>query len=112
MREATRSMLPWLTCRRAGLDAKARILPLLATNLLLAAVYFAAAKFGLRLAFEAEQVTLVWPPTGIALAAMILFGYRVWPGVALGAFLANFTTPNETFEIACSIAVGNTLEAA
>ena len=105
-------MLPWLTCRRAGLDAKARILPLLATNLLLAAVYFAAAKFGLRLAFEAEQVTLVWPPTGIALAAMILFGYRVWPGVALGAFLANFTTPNETFEIACSIAVGNTLEAA
>jgi PAS domain S-box-containing protein len=111
MREETRSMLPWLTRRRAGLDVKPRILPLLATNLLLAAVYYAAAKFGLTLAFEAEQVTLVWPPTGIALAAVILFGYRVWPGVMAGAFLANFTTPNETLPIACGIAVGNTLEA-
>src|SRR5512144_1506526 len=58
-----------------------------------AAVYFAAAKLGLSLAFVAEQVTAVWPPTGIALAAVVLAGPRVWPGIALG------------------IAVGNTLEA-
>jgi hypothetical protein len=44
--------------------------------LALAAVYFGAAKLGLALAFQAEQVTAVWPPTGIALAAVLLFGYR------------------------------------
>ena len=38
------------------------------------------------------SVTAVWPPTGIALAAVILWGYRIWPGVALGAFLANSWT--------------------
>src|ERR1700731_2790877 len=70
----------------------------------------AAAKLGLTLAFVAEQVTLVWPPTGIALAALLLFGYRLWPGIALGAFLAN-ATANEPLPVACGIAVGNTLEA-
>ena|GEM_PF-1262963 len=76
----------------------------------LALVYFAAAKIGLALAFRAEQVTSVWPPTGIALAAVLLFGYRVWPGVALGAFLVNLTA-NESVGVACGIALGNTLEA-
>jgi CheY-like chemotaxis protein len=52
-----------------------------------AAAYFAAASLGLRLAFEAEQVTLVWPTTGVALAALLLFGRAVWPGVVLGALL-------------------------
>ncbi len=81
-----------------------------ATLLALAATYFAAAKLGLRLAFVAEQVTPVWPPTGIALAAIVILGYRVWPGIALGAFLANITA-NESVGAACGIAVGNTLEA-
>jgi signal transduction histidine kinase/integral membrane sensor domain MASE1 len=79
----------------------------------IAAVYVGAAKFGLSLAFEAEvaeQVTLVWPPTGIALSAILLFGYRVWPGIALGAFVAN-ATHHEPFGTACGIALGNTLEA-
>src|SRR5262245_65092966 len=40
---------------------------------LLAAVYFGAAKLGLTMAFVAEQVTAVWPPTGIALATLLLF---------------------------------------
>jgi signal transduction histidine kinase/integral membrane sensor domain MASE1/ActR/RegA family two-component response regulator len=78
--------------------------------LALAAVYFGAAKLGLSMAFVAEQVSAVWPPTGIALAAVLLFGYRVWPGIALGAFLANATT-NEPLATACGIATGNTLEA-
>jgi signal transduction histidine kinase/CheY-like chemotaxis protein len=76
----------------------------------LAAVYFAAAKLGLSLAFVAEQVTAVWPPTGIALAALLRYGYRVWPGIALGAFLANVTA-NEPVGVALGIATGNTLEA-
>ena len=78
--------------------------------LFLAGVYFAAAKLGLSLAFVAEQVSAVWPPTGIALAAVLLFGSRVWPGIALGAFLAN-ATAHETPLVASGIAVGNTLEA-
>ena len=53
--------------------------------------YFAAARLGLSLAFVAEQVTVVWPPTGIALAALLLFGRRGWPGIWLGALAANLT---------------------
>src|SRR5207253_5366464 len=71
---------------------------------------FGAAKLGLSLAFVAEQVTIVWPASGIALAVVLLFGYRFWPGVALGAFLANWTV-HEPPLVAGGIAVGNTLEA-
>jgi integral membrane sensor domain MASE1 len=58
----------------------------------LAAVYFVAGKFGLTMAFVHPSSTAVWPPTGIALAALLIFGYRVWPGLFLGAFLVNLTT--------------------
>jgi signal transduction histidine kinase len=85
-------------------------LPQFAALLALAAVYFASAKFGLTLAFVAEQVSPVWPPTGIALAAVLLFGYRAWPGIALGAFFANVTA-NESLWTAGGIALGNTMEA-
>src|SRR5213595_3901049 len=68
----------------------------LATLAGLAVVYFAAAKFGLSLAFATKQVTAVWPPTGIALAALLLFGWRLWPGVFLGALVANATTSEAT----------------
>src|SRR5262245_28676467 len=76
----------------------------------LTALYFGAAKLGLTMAFVTEQVTAVWPPTGIALAALFLFGYRLWPAIAIGAFLANVTA-NEPPGTAAGIAVGNTLEA-
>jgi integral membrane sensor domain MASE1 len=62
------------------------------------------------MAVVAEQVSAVWPPTGIALAAVLLFGIRVWPGIWLGALLANATT-NAPIMTACGIATGNTLEA-
>jgi PAS domain S-box-containing protein len=77
---------------------------------ILATVYFGAAKLGLTMAFVAEQVTAVWPPTGIALAALLLYGYRLWPGIALGALLAN-ATANAPLAVAAGIAIGNTLEA-
>ena len=76
----------------------------------LAGVYYAAAKLGLSLAFETKSVTAIWPPTGIALAALVLWGYRVWPGVALGAFLANRWTGLPLYA-ELGIALGNTLEA-
>src|SRR5262245_31855721 len=78
--------------------------------LVTAAVYVAGAKMGLKLAFVAEQVTVVWPPTGIALAAVLLFGYRIWPAIALGAFIANITT-HAPFLTSLGITTGNTLEA-
>jgi diguanylate cyclase (GGDEF)-like protein len=75
----------------------------------LGAVYFVAAKLGLRLAFVYPSASSVWPGTGIALAAILLFGYRVWPGIFLGAFLANVTTAGSV-ETSLGIALGNTLE--
>jgi len=77
---------------------------------LLAVVYFASAKLGLSLAPLHKNVSLVWPPTGIALAAVLLLGYRAWPGIALGAFLINAST-GVGLAVAAGIAVGNTLEA-
>ncbi len=77
---------------------------------LLASVYVATAWVGLHLGTVAGFATLVWPPTGISLAAMLLWGRRLWPGVALGAFVVNvcFGAPPAA---ALGIAVGNTLEA-
>lgn len=77
---------------------------------ILAAVYFSSAKLGFMLAGTTDMVTSVWPPTGIAMAAVALFGYKVWPGIALGAFLANFTSGGGVAP-AVAIATGNTLEA-
>jgi PAS domain S-box-containing protein len=76
---------------------------------ILAVAYVGAAKLGLRLGFV-EQVSAVWAPSGIALAAVLLYGYRLLPAIALGALLANITA-NESMATACTIAIGNTLEA-
>jgi signal transduction histidine kinase len=75
----------------------------------LTAIYFAAGKLGLSLAFVHASATAVWPPTGIALAAFLYFGPWVWPGVLIGAFLVNLTTAGSVVSSA-GIAVGNTLE--
>lgn len=76
---------------------------------ILASVYFIAGKLGLLLASVHPNATAVWPPTGITLAAFLLLGYRVWPGIFLGAFLVNATTGGST-ETTLGIAAGNTLE--
>jgi signal transduction histidine kinase len=75
----------------------------------LTALYFVAGKLGLTLAFVNASATAVWPPTGIALAAFLLLGYRVWPGILLGAFLVNGTTAGSVLS-SLGIAAGNTLE--
>ena len=76
--------------------------------LLVAVAYLAAAKFGFSLAFATKQVTAIWPPTGIAIAALLLYGYRVWPGIWLGAFASNALS-SEPVWTAAAIATGNTL---
>src|SRR5512134_1706574 len=73
-------------------------------------VYFLAGKLGLHFAFVHASASAVWPPTGISLAAVLLLGRRVWPGVWLGALLVNVTT-TETVLTSLGIATGNTLEA-
>jgi len=77
---------------------------------ILAAVYFGAARLGLAINAVSGFATLVWPPTGISIAALLIFGYRLWPGVLLGAFLANATV-GAPIPVALSIGIGNMLEA-
>ncbi|MFT6914687.1 MAG: diguanylate cyclase (GGDEF)-like protein/PAS domain S-box-containing protein [Motiliproteus sp.] len=76
---------------------------------LLALVYFIAAKLGLLLAIDG-YTSPVWPPAGIAIATLIRFGIRLWPGVFLGAFLANLQVDGASLT-ALQVAIGNTLEA-
>ncbi len=78
--------------------------------LLLAGLYFLAARFGLGIDAVGGFATLVWPPTGIAIAALLLFGYRLWPGILIGALAANFVGGAPIF-VALGIAIGNSLEA-
>ena len=75
----------------------------------LVGVYFVLAKLSLRLAFVHPSASAVWPPSGLALAALLLLGYWVWPAILLGAFLVNVTTAGSIATSVC-IAVGNTLE--
>ena len=75
----------------------------------LAVVYFIAAKLGLRFAYVHPSATAVWAPTGVALAGFLIFGFRVWPGIFVGAFFANLTTAG-TVLTSIGIAAGNTLE--
>jgi PAS domain S-box-containing protein len=77
---------------------------------LLAAVYGAAAWLGLRYVTIGYNVSLVWPPAGLAFAALVLLGLRYWPGIAIGAFLVNAATPIPLLG-AVGIALGNTVEA-
>src|SRR5262249_32719283 len=75
-----------------------------------AIAYFATAKASLLLAIPPGYAAPVWPPSGIALAALLRVGARLWPGVWLGAVLANFTI-DQSLGLACAIATGNTLGA-
>jgi integral membrane sensor domain MASE1 len=73
------------------------------------AIYLAAAKLSLMLASVNPSASPIWPPTGLALAAIMLLGYRMWPAILIAAFAANLTTAG-TAETAAMIAAGNTLE--
>jgi PAS domain S-box-containing protein len=77
---------------------------------LLAAVYFVAGRIGFMVSAIDPIVSSVWPPSGVALAAMLLMGPRFWPGITIGAFLLNASGTIAPLA-AVVIAVGNTLEA-
>lgn len=86
-------------------------------NVVVAVAYLATAKLGFLLALEHTNATAVWPPAGIALAACLVFGFRIWPGIFLGAFSANLLVLAAPFSslsvlaVSCCTASGNTLEA-
>ena len=78
--------------------------------LLLAALYVLTGAYGFYFADTRDGVTLVWPPTGLSLAAMILFGRRLWPGVFIGALLVGLGETSANWFPMTAIAIGNTLE--
>lgn len=77
---------------------------------ILAAVYYCSAVLGQSFAYSINKISLVWPPVGVSLAALIVFGLDLWPGVTIGALLATVTTQPTLF-IALGITLGNTIEA-
>ncbi|MBA3534605.1 MAG: MASE1 domain-containing protein, partial [Ardenticatenales bacterium] len=87
---------------------------------LLALLYYVSGRLGQLTALPGTQATPVWPPSGIAQAALLLLGYRVWPGIFLGAFFANIWPfwGNESLSqiglgsvVALVIAIGSTFQA-
>lgn len=97
---------------RSVLELRRPRLPLVrlaVLNAALCAVYVLGGWLGLRFAAPHPSVTLVWPPSGIALSCLILWGSRLWPGVFAGAFLVNVLTSGAV-GASLGIALGNTLE--
>jgi signal transduction histidine kinase len=76
----------------------------------LALVYRLAVIVGLSMAYAQSNSSPVWPPSGIALAALLLFGIRLWPGIAISVFLGSVLT-DAPLPLAAGMAIGNTLEA-
>jgi PAS domain S-box-containing protein len=101
--------MPQDTGELAGAGARARWLTP-AQILGLTAIYVVVAKLSLRLDAVAGFATLVWPPSGIAAAALLRGGIQLWPGIALGAFAVNFWT-GASPAMAAGIAAGNTVAA-
>ncbi len=84
-------------------------MPYAARLALVGVCYFGVAKLGLSFAGSHQVVSAVWPPSGVALAAVFVLGYRIAPAIAIGAFLANVTagtTPAEALGIATGNALG------
>jgi integral membrane sensor domain MASE1 len=82
----------------------------LGIGIAVAVAYVLAARLGFRFAFVAEQVTTVWAPTGIGLAALVLWGPALAPAIWIGAFAANAGSSAPLWT-AAAVATGNTLEA-
>lgn len=77
---------------------------------LLALAYFITAQIGLSLSLLEHSVTVFWPPSGISLAVLLLYGYRLWPGVFIGSFFANAVSGLPVLAV-FGMATGSTLEA-
>jgi PAS domain S-box-containing protein len=83
---------------------------LVAAGVVVAIAYIVSAEIGFRFAFVAEQVTTVWAPAGIGLAALLLWGQNLWPAIWIGALVAN-ASANAPLWTAGVLATGNAAEA-
>jgi integral membrane sensor domain MASE1 len=77
---------------------------------LVTVAYIAAGRLGLLLAFDNANASPVWPPTGLAIGALLMLGHQAWPVVAVGAFVVNLSNSGSVLA-SLAIAGGNTLEA-
>jgi integral membrane sensor domain MASE1 len=96
------------TCPVAPSRRPRRYLVVGVQALVVAVAYYLAAKIGLGFAVVGDQVTPLWPATGAALAGLLLFGPRCWPGITAAAFLTNAAL-GPTFPAVVAISAGNTL---
>lgn len=82
----------------------------LAANVLVGGLYFVLAKFGLLFATIGPSVSPVWPPSGLSVGAILMFGPRLAPGILAGSFLVNALLPMSPWT-ALAMGFGNVLEA-
>jgi integral membrane sensor domain MASE1 len=97
----------WPLATRARQTERGTLLKYLVELSGVAIIYLAVAKLSLALASIHPSATPIWPPTGIALAAVLLLGYRIWPAVFVAALIANATTAGSIYT-SVAIATGNT----
>src|SRR5436305_15327675 len=93
----------WPLAARAQQTERGTLLKYLVEFFGIAIAYLAVAKLSLALASVHPSATPIWPPTGFALAAVLLLGYRIWPAILIGSFVVNATTAGS---IVTSIAIG------
>lgn len=87
-----------------------RIISYIGGVVLLGVIYHLGARLGLLMANVQPNTSPVWPPTGIAIAALLLFGKKYWPGITLGVIFG-YLFNNNALNITFGLAIGNTLEA-
>jgi integral membrane sensor domain MASE1 len=92
-------------------SSKTQNLTTITRVVILTAFYFVGGLLGKEASFLGGSVALVWPPAGIALAAILMFGYGFWPGVALGAVLFSFMNGMPLGFFTLGTAIGNTMGA-
>ena len=99
------------TAKTSG-DAPPRLQPHLPSQVgalvLVGAAYYLGARLGLSLSLVRDNVTPLWPPTGIAVAAFLLWGRKMWPAVGLAAFAVNLPISEGPLPAAVT-AAGNVL---
>ena len=100
-------MTDQLTTKSPGYQSKSEFA---AKLILVALVYFASGRLGLMIPYVDSHITLIWLPSGIAVAALLRWGYFCWPGIFLGALATNFSIDTSPLLDSC-IALGNTLAA-
>jgi signal transduction histidine kinase len=90
-------------------NVKKRVIVYVGKSLILFSAYFITARLGISVGAVSRFATLVWFPSGIAMATLLLFGYSLWPAILLGALIFNFIN-GAPLLVAIGIGIGNTLE--